>query len=113
MEIRPVIAYVEQKSKGYDGDDNPERDALYYFLRERCGYEVLLYDYDWYFREDLPRLKKYSQASQIILVMVCQQEYSNEHERVISQVRKELSAEMPIVVFPGGFGEQFKERSDD
>jgi len=108
-----VIAYVEQKSKGYDGDDNPERDALYYFLRERCGYEVLLYDYDWYFREDLPRLKKYSQASQIILVMVCQQEYSNEHERVISQVRKELSAEMPIVVFPGGFGEQFKERSDD
>lgn len=112
MEIRPIIAYIEPRSKGVYDDNNPDRDALQYFLREQ-GYEVIVYDYFHNFEGDIATLKKYHKANQLLLVLVCQSKYMDDHDKTISLVRKELSAEMPIVIFPEGFQERFQENQCD
>lgn len=114
MARKPVVAYIESDSSGSLSDDNPSRDALSYFLREHCGCEVIQYRYDHDFKEDLSRLKKYSDCRQLILVIVKQEEYSDQHEQVLQLVRGQLSATLPVVVLPDGWGEKrFGGSSDD
>lgn len=105
MAKKPVIVYIESNYNGYS-DDNPDRGALSYFLREHCGCEVILYDNDYYFDEEKSRLKKLADSNMLILVMVKQEEYSEQHKEIIVKVRDGLSKTLPIVVIPDGFGEE-------
>ena len=114
MSRKPIIAYIESDRSRSLSDDNPNRDALSYFLREHCGCEVVQYRYDCDFQEDLPRLKKYSDCHQLILVIVKQEEYSDQHKQVLQLVRGKLSATLPVVVIPDGWGDKrFGNSSDD
>lgn len=106
MARKPIVAYIESDSSGSFSDDNPNRDALSYFLREHCGCEVVQYRYDCDFAEDMPRLKKYSDCRQLILVIVKQEEYSDQHEAVLQSVRNQLFATLPVVVVPDGWGDK-------
>lgn len=106
MARKPIVAYIESDHSGSFSDNNPNRDALSYFLREHCGCEVVQYRYDCDFQEDLPRLKKYSDCRQLILVIVKQEEYSEQHEQVLQLVRGKLSATLPVVVIPDGWGDK-------
>lgn len=106
MSRKPIVVYIESDSVSSFSDDNPNRDALSYFLREHCGCEVVQYRYDHDFVEDMPRLKKYSDCHRLILVIVKQEEYSEQHEKVFQLVRGELSANLPVVVIPDGWGEK-------
>ena len=106
MARKPIVAYIASDNSGSFGDDNPNRDALIYFLREHCGCEVVQYRDNCDFSEDLPRLKRYSDCRQIILMIVKQEEYSDQHERVLQSVRKQLSATLPIVVISHGWSDK-------
>ncbi len=111
---RPIVAYIEDEN-GHWGDDNVWRDALCYFLRERCGCEVISYYSDYDFEKDRSRLKRYAKYGLLILVIVKQQDYSeDQHQRVIAMTRKSLSKKIPIVVLPGLFSEnRFASDSND
>ena len=114
MARKPIIVYIEGDNAGIFDDDNPDRDALSYFLREYCGCEVIQYWHDYDFGEDLSRLKRYSDCRQIVLVIVKQMKYSEQHERVLQLVRGRLSANLPIVVIPDGWrDERFSGSPDD
>ena len=114
MARKPIVAYIESDRSGSFSDDNPNRDALSYFLREHCSCEVVQYRYDCDFQEDLPRLKKYSDCHQLIIVIVRQEEYSEQHEQVLQLVRGKLSATLPVVVIPDGWGDKrFSGSPDD
>ncbi len=106
MAKKPIVAYIESDHSGSLSGDNHNRDALSYFLREHCGCGVVPYRYDCDFEEDLPRLKKYSDCRQLILVIVKQEEYLDQHEKVLQLVRKQLSATLPVVVIPDGWGDK-------
>jgi hypothetical protein len=95
---KPVIAYVEG-SLDYT-DENPWRDALSYFLREHHGCEILQYDHDWSFKKDLRKLKKFAASGLLVLVIVRQESYTDQHWPVIRLVRSRLSLTIPIVVLP-------------
>ena len=106
MSRKPIVVYIESDSVSSFSDDNPNRDALSYFLREHCGCEVVQYRYDHDFVEDMPRLKKYFACHRLILVIVKQEEYSEQHEKVFQLVRGEFSANLPVVVIPDGWGDK-------
>ncbi len=106
---KPVIAFVESESRRVFEDDNPDRDALAYFLREHCGCTVLIYRHDDNLRDDLLKLKELYELNQLILVIVKQLEYYDQHTPVIQVVRQNFSADFPIVVIPEGWeGDRFK-----
>jgi len=114
MARKPIVAYIESDSSGVWNDENPNRDALSYFLRERCGCEVISYYNGYYFEEDLARLKRYADYGVLALVIVKQEEYSDQHQRIIELVRKDISVGLPIVVIPKGWGDKrFDGSSDD
>ncbi|MBX4205486.1 MAG: hypothetical protein KW788_04900 [Candidatus Doudnabacteria bacterium] len=113
MVNKPVVAYIESSSDNHMTGGNYHREALNFFLREDCGCEVLLYEGDYDFEEDLARLKQYAKFNILVLVIVAQAQYSDEHERVINCVRTNLSPRFPINVIPGGFTERFEGRTDD
>lgn len=117
MEIKPIIAYIENDSHDADLIGSPRRDALSYFLREHCGFKVILYRLGDFFRDDLPALKNYASREMLTLVIV-RQEFGQENE-VIRSVRTELSENLPIVVIPddwlgaNGIDEKFIPPPDD
>lgn len=114
MARKPIVVYIENTSSRDIYDDNPNCDALSYFLREHCDCEVVQYRDDFDFEEDLARLKKYSECRQLILVIVKQEEYSDQHEKVLQLVRTQLCISLPVVVIPDGWGEKrFSGSSDD
>ena len=96
---KPIIVYIESSRRRGFINENPDRDALSYFLRDHCGCEVVLYENNYYFNEGLSRLKK--MVDLIILVIVKQNEYSEDHKQVIKNIRG-LSKRLPIVVIPEG-----------
>jgi len=95
MPATPLVAYIEDDHGDFT-NENHDRAALTYFLREMCGCEVALYDYVDYFKEDLPRLKK--AADRLILVIV-KQGHFDDHDEIITMVRR-LSKKVPVVVIP-------------
>lgn len=105
MAKKPTIAYIESDHNGYS-DDNPDRGALSYFLREHCGCEVILYDNDYYFDEERGRLKKLVDSNSLILVIAKQERYSEQHKEIVAKVRDGFSKTLPIVVIPDGFGDE-------
>lgn len=105
MAQKPVIAYIESSHSGMS-DDNHYRDALSFFLRQHLGCEVIVYDYDRDFEEDIARIEKFSKGGQLIVVIVKQQEYDDQHTRIIKKVRDDLSKSLPIVVIPDWRGEE-------
>lgn len=106
MARKPIVAYIESDSSQSFSEGNHNRDALSYFLREHCGCEVAQYRYNYDFEEDISRLKRYSDFDQLILVIVKQEEYSDQHEKVIQLVRAQLCVHLPIVVIPDGWGDK-------
>jgi len=105
MTRKPLIAYIESDHNSFS-DDNPDRGALSYFLREHCGCEVVLYDNDYYFEEDINRLKRDAESGVLILIIAKQERYSDQHKGIIARVRKEFSKTLPIVVIPEGWGDE-------
>jgi hypothetical protein len=106
MTRRPIVVYVESDSSGFLNDASASRDALSYFLKERCACEVVQYRNDFDFREDLPQLRRYSDCHRLILVIVKQERHMDQHDVVIRLVHSRLSATIPVVVIPDGWGEE-------
>lgn len=114
MARKPIVAYVESDHRESFCDTNPNRDALSYFLGEHCGCEVVRYEHDYAFQEDLPWLKKYSDCSQLILVIVKQEECAEQHVQVLRLVHERLSTTLPVVVIPDCWsGERFYHSPDN
>lgn len=113
MVKKPVVAYIESSSDNHMTSGNYHREALNFFLREDCGCEVLLYEGEWDFEEDLARLKQYAKFNILVLVIVAQAQYSDQHERVIKIVRDNLPPFFPVNVIPTGWSESFTGKSDD
>jgi len=105
MKKKPIIVYIESDGKCFS-DDNPDRGALSYFLREHCGCEVILYNNDYYFDEERDRLKKLVDSNSLILVIIKQEMYSDQHKEIIAKVRDGFSKTLTVVVIPDGFGDE-------
>ncbi len=97
---KPVIAYIEDDVYLREVNDNPDRDALRYFLEKNCGCEVFLYRFSRQFENDILRIKKYFFCGRLILVIVKQEEHLDQHEEIIRIVRENLSPALPVVVIP-------------
>lgn len=114
MKVNPLIIYVEESGVGMGTHDNSHRNGLAYFLRNRYGCEVIVFDNDYYFRENLEKIKKLVEDGVLLLIIVKQEEYSNQHQQIITLTRGNLSSKLPIVVIPGVVGEErFKGVPDD
>lgn len=114
MDKKPIVAYIENSDSGIFVNGNHYRDALCYFLRENCGCEVVQYENNYEFKEDLHRLKKYSACRQLILVIVKQEVFSDQHEQILQLVRCQLCTNIPVVVIPDRWiDEPFNGSPDD
>jgi hypothetical protein len=107
MAQKPNIIYIESASWNMR-PGNPYRDALSYFLRQHCGCEVSIYDYDTGFDKDFANAEQNLKNGRLICVIVKQEEYDDVHMRVIEKVRSGLSKTLPIVVIPAGWEKRFK-----
>lgn len=97
-----IIAHIAKDTKEVclTETENYERNALNYFLKNHCGYNVLQYENKEEFIIDLPRLKKYYSQSQLILVIIEEEKYSNQHEEIYKIIRDQISTDIPIVMRP-------------
>lgn len=105
MSGKPIIAYIEREGYGTFAA-NHQRDALSYFLREHCGCQIVQYHYTHDFEADLSWLRKHTGCNQLILVIIKQEQYSDQHLNILQLVRTKLSKNLPIVVIPEGWGDE-------
>lgn len=99
---KPVIAHISKKIKYgiLSETENYERNALNYFLKNHCGYNVFQYENKEEFITDLPRLKKYYSQLQLVLIIIEEEEYSDQHKQIYQIIRKQISIDIPIVIRP-------------
>lgn len=107
MKTKPTVVYIESDSSGTFSENNYDKDALIYFLRNQCECEVLHYLWDILFEKDIEKIKRYYTYNHLMLVIVKQEDYSDQHEVVINLVRS-LSKDTPIIVIPSWGEKRFK-----
>jgi len=113
MANKPVIVYIESESDGFSSE-NYTRAALYYCLKEEYGCKVMLYNSDHYFKSDIEQIVQLCNQGHLVLVIVSQEKYSDQHEDVIKLVRSNISNSLPIVVIPNpGAREEVEKTFDD
>lgn len=99
---KPIIVYIDDDDDGFFNgqDENPERDGLSYFLRENCQCEVINYNDQREFENNLLTLKRYFYFQQLILIIIKQEKYCTQHLDLINLIRQEISTNLPIVIIP-------------
>jgi hypothetical protein len=98
MARKPIVVHVEGDGGGYS-DGNPDRDAFRYFLQAHCDCEVIPYNDEYDLDRAKGKIKSYINHGAVILVVINQDRYSEQHLRAIATVR-ELSVDLSIVVIP-------------
>lgn len=93
MTSKPTVIYIDSDG-GSDG--NPFRDAMAYFLREHCGCDVIVYDHGHHLKEDSLRLKKLINRRSILVFIITQERWCDEHTDLIKLIRKDFSKNIPI-----------------
>jgi hypothetical protein len=96
MFTKPLIVHIEGNDSNYR---NMLREALRFYLKHDCDCNVLAYDNEAEFNNDLVNIKRSIMQNQVLLVIVKQDEYTDEHLRVINTIH-DISATVPIVVLP-------------
>jgi hypothetical protein len=112
---QPIIVYIDDNDDGFFSgrNENPERDGLSYFLRENCQCDVINYDDQRDFENNLLTLKRYFYFQQLILIIIKQEKYCSQHLDLINLIRQELSTNLPIVVIPNFHNDKVFSGSDD
>jgi len=95
-EKKPIIIHIENEDTWNDLNDT--RDAFVHILKNNFNLEVFIYRHDWYFRENLEKLKNFFSRQQVILIIVDQDGECEQQDTVIPFVRENLSMNVPIAV---------------